>query len=165
MWSASTLSFSSGSVVQEHQTSKRRSPVASELESDRWTRGTGASFPPCRHPFLSEVLMSLAWGPPSCFSRRAQGSCTICQLYSDVSDTPQNLKKYVAATVSHPGWIRCFLEFESEFMCPCVHRAVRNEQFIGYALEFRLCMYCIFSGPNANLLHMHVLAGPVKARA
>lgn len=69
----------------------------------------------------------------------------------------------VSATVSGPECVRCFLEFESQFTCSCVHRAMRNEQFAVHALEFRQCLYCIFSCANANLLHIHTLTGPVKA--
>lgn len=115
---------------------------------------------------LSEVLTSLAWEAPICFFRMAQRSCTICWLYSDVSDTPQKSKKilgdYVSATVSYPERVRSFLEFGSESACPCVHRAMRIKQFTVYVLELRQCTV-FFLRTNANFLHTHMLTGPVKA--
>lgn len=124
VWSASTLPFSSGSMLPEYQRSKRRSPVARELSFDGWTWWLGFHTLHAGILCYPPVLMSLAWGPPSSFSRRAQRSCTICQLYSDCSDTPKSKKifpDYVSATVSHPWSLRSVLKLESESTCRCVH--------------------------------------------
>lgn len=131
------------SILPEHQRSKAEKPSckwAGFWWVDMWA---GVSFPQCRHLVLSEMIMSLAWEPPICFFRMSQRSCTICRLYSDVSDTPPKSKKilgdYVSATVSYPECGRCFPEFESEFTCLCVHRAMRNKRFTVYVLELNVC--------------------------